>query len=134
VMDAARLIALIPCHPGPWWWPSIGVIASRTGGAVEGAAAGGGHVSMEGNKQTVELTLGGDVLWRAGGYKVTHRRGVLTITRMLDIDPIDGHECYLRYRVPCRPDRLEVSECRQISVGPLSVSFSWRRTWKRPRD
>lgn len=89
---------------------------------------------MEGDRPTYELTLGGNVLWRVGGYKVTHTQGELTISLMMEVDPIEGLECYLRYDDRERPDRLEQPKRRALALGPLQLAFSTRQVWKWPGE
>ncbi|WP_404378619.1 hypothetical protein [Caenispirillum salinarum] len=128
--DAARLVGLIPAERRSRWWPTFEFLGRWSGGATRGAAAGVGDVSLEDGEQAVEFTAGGDVLWRIGGYKVTHRHGILTITQMMRED--DGPECHLRYRGQADPHVLEIVVDRAVRFGPVTFTVGLPQVWKRP--
>ena len=75
-VEAARLIQVVPSQPRRRWF-GLELRGFRSSGSHQGVAAGAGGVSVPGDDQSFEFTIDGDVLWRIGGYKVTHRAGEL---------------------------------------------------------
>lgn len=133
--EAGRLLQLIPAQPKSRWF-GLEVRGFRSGGSHQAMAAGAGQVSVPSEDQSFEFTIDGDVLWRIGGYKVTHRTGELAIGLMMDVDPFDSRRCFLIYSDPAAPLRLEVQVDRALTiplgVGKLVLAFPGRRVWKRP--
>lgn len=133
--EATRLLQLIPAQPKSRWF-GLEVRGFRSGGSHQGMAAGAGQVSVPGEDQSFEFTIDGDVLWRIGGYKVTHRTGELAIGLMMDVDPLNSRRCFLIYSDAAAPLRLDVQVNRALTIplgfGEFVLSLPGRRVWKRP--
>lgn len=90
---------------------------------------------MENDGGSIEVNFNGDLVWRIGGYKVTHRLGELTIGLMMDVNPLTAEECFLVYRDQNKPLRLELKTQRgfTLPLGRFSfeLSIPGRQIWKR---
>ena len=133
--EAQRLIALIPCEKKRGWLSISGVIG-RTCPGLQAQAAGVGQTELPREREIKEFDFSGRVLWRVGRYKLVHEPGEITITLMLDVNPLEQEECYLVYDPPNTPEALFVASPQdyQISLfgAKIGVRVMRRNLWKKP--
>lgn len=133
--EASRLLDLIPCERRRQWF-AFSLRGQMPGGTTTGHAAGIGTAEMENDGRSIEVNFNGDLVWRIGGYTVTHRPGEMTIGLMMDVNPLTAEECFLVYRDQYKPLRLEVKTQRgfTLPLGRFSfeLSIPGRQVWKHP--
>lgn len=138
VETAQRLISLIPCEKKRSWFNISGLIQ---GGVAQTQAqpqpAGiGGKRNLSDDTETREFDFSGHTLWRVGGYKLVHEPELMTITLMLDVNPLEREECYLVYDHPNQPKALFLAQPRDYQLSffgmKIGVRVISRILWKRP--
>lgn len=135
--DGERLIELIPVDEDA---PKVTTKMSRmksTSEKSQGFAAGVGNVSMsDGDKQEKVDTvlIGGEKVWKVGGYEVEHRPGKITLRKMWSRnDAFDAEqEAILDYRT--EPMTLHVRVDRTIGIPKIfEIGFATWPKWKTAR-
>lgn len=134
--EASRLLELVPCERRRRWF-AFSLRGQLPGGTTKGHAAGVGTAEMENDGWSIEVNFNGDLVWRIGGYKVTHRPGEMTIGLMMDVNPLTAEECFLVYRDQNKPLLLELATERGFTLPLWRFSFELsipgRQIWKRPQ-
>jgi hypothetical protein len=132
--EAERLISLIPVDRNA---PKVTAQFSRMkrSDSAEGYAAGIGNVSMQDDKQerVDTVLIGGEKVWRVGGYEVEHKPGVMTIRKMWARNELIGaeQEAILDYRRKAMV--LRQKRRHEISFFIFGFAYATWPIWKTAR-
>jgi len=135
--DGERLIELIPLDRNAPNFTTKFSLTKQSSDAAEGYAAGVGNVSMsdeEKEERVDKVLIGGEKVWKVGGYEVEHRPGRVTLRKMWARNDVFGaeQEAVLDYR--SSPMVLKVRQDRTFGIPNfLEIGYAAYPKWKTAR-
>ena len=136
--DAAALLALLP-KPGLWrrllaFVPAIRAQGTVPGLGMSGAAAGLGHVQMDGDAKKFDFDTHGRQCLRAGQWRLYRDGAVLRPwVDVLRAEQVMGDErqAEIRFRRGV-PVQMCLWQAHEWHMGPVTFSLLQRSPWKEP--